>query len=340
MNDAREISLETIHDLCGLFALGALKTYSFSGGTRTGAVVLETERGKWFARQRHGAYSTDAQLRFDHGAAAFLAERGAAVHPPRKTAAGETWWQGEEAVWEVFPFVSGRAMRHGDAGDLSALGRAVGAFHEVGKSFGGSYEKLSPRGETDPSYLLATVAALSAEWPKCADPYEEWIHRGRKALPDAGYAALPSTLVHGDIQPGNVIFDENGVVAFVDLDWVCQRPRLYDIGFILPFCCAIRESPIAADDIWSLTQAYEPRSDLIMAFLDAYNTTTSALTTKEMEALPHQIVLSWCHARVCGALKVPVEERVRFLARPPHTVGDIVGDWPYGYVVPSGGGFR
>ena len=75
--------------------------------------------------------------------------------------------------------------------------------------------------------------------------------------------------------------------------------------------------PIRGEDIRSLTQPFHTAPLLSRAFLEAYQRHASPLDEREGNALRAQVVLTWCHCRVAGALKVPREERAAFLSRPP-----------------------
>ena len=190
------------------------------------------------------------------------------------------------------------------------------------------FDKLGPRGETDPDDLIAKAGRLAASSPECAEAiavYRPWVERGAAALPDDCFAALPACLVHGDVQPGNVLFDEGGVAAFVDLDWCAWRPRIYDLAFAIAFCCAVHETPIDGGDVWSLTQPLQVERALRERLIEAYESRAPALGEAERCALPAQVALSWRHSRISGALKVSEDERAAFLARPPHTLGPVLG---------------
>ena len=311
---------ELIRSLCLTFSLESPQSWKLSGGTRNRTIVLDTSSGLWMARQRHPALCGDVRLAFDHAVVAHLAGLGVSVVAPRASEQGQTWWECEDTVWEIHPFISGRAMRENDADDLIALGEALGHFHAAGRSFPLRMEKLGRRGETDPTELLSKAKELADLSPECASavaPYRDWVEQAVASLPDAVYETLPHTLVHGDIQPGNLIFGYSGVRAFVDMDWCAWRPRIYDLAFTIPFCCATHVAPIDGTDIWSLTQALEVKAEMRTAFLEAYERIASPLTACEWAAMDAQTVLSWCHSRIFGAYKVPVGERATFLARPP-----------------------
>jgi len=311
------------------FALGEIHVYRSLHGTRNRNYVFDTSSGGWFIRRRFSGYSDPERIAFDNAAHRFLHARGVPVVPPRMTADGQSYWIDGDRVWQVFPFVSGTPMPEGDIAAVKAVAAAVGRFHTEGEMFPGRYEKLGPRGETDPKEILDLADRIGAESPACARPlerYREWVDVAGRALSDTDYAALPHTLVHGDLQPANVVMAQVRVTALVDLDWCAWRPRVYDLAFAILFCCATHETPIRGEDIWSLTQPPRVEAHLVDAFLESYARGAVPLSMREVEALRVQIVLSWCHSRVAGALKVAESARAAFLDREPAESSVLIPD--------------
>ena len=324
-----QLDNDIIAGLCRHYGLGAVRACRQLGGTRNRNYVLDTSSGRWFVRQRYPGYCAPARIAFDDLALTYLAEHGAAVVPPRDTLSRGKHWRDGERVWQVFPFVTGRHLREGRPDDLGVLGIDLGRLHRAGEGFSLRYEKLGLRGETDPAVLLSQAEQIQAEDPQAAaalEPYGDWVARARRELPDDAYAALPHTLVHGDVQPANVLVHRQRIAAFVDLDWCAWQPRVYDLAFALLFCCATHETPIDGDDIWSLTQPPHVEDEPARAFLDAYQQAAGPLTGEERQALAAQVALTWCHCRLAGALKAPAQDRIAFLSRGPADMASLTGE--------------
>jgi len=306
--------------VCNAFLLGNFISAHNAGGTRNRNFIFQTSSGKWFARQRFAGYSSPQQVAFDHAAIAFLHQHGAPVIQPRQMQNGESWWSDDETVWEVFPFRKGRAMRDGNAEDVVALGKALAHFHAAGKAFPLRYEKISPRGETAPLFLRERLERIETESPETKDilqQYRETMEQAAALLDDATYHSLPHTLIHGDVQPANLLLDKSTFAAFVDLDWCAWRARIYDLAFAILTCCAHHKSTFDGGDIWSLTQTPYFEDGVVESFLNSYQTSETALDAAEKSALRQQINLTWCHIRLGGALKVQPERRLEFLQRAP-----------------------
>lgn len=307
--------------VCEMFQIGNFISAQNAGGTRNRNFIFSTSHGRWFARQRFAGYSAPSQMEFDHAALAFLHQNGAAVAEPRQTIIGETWWENGNEIWEVFPFIEGRALRDGNSEDVIALGAALARFHAAGKLFPLRYEKISPRGETAPAFLRKRLIRIEKESPETAailKTYRKTLEENAAILTDQIYDALPHTLIHGDVQPANLLLHKSTFAAFVDLDWCAWRARIYDLSFAILACCAHHKSTFDGGDIWSLTQTPYFEDGVVEEFLNAYQNHTTPLTDIEKSTLRSQILLTWCHIRLGGALKVEAERRQTFLERLPH----------------------
>jgi len=227
---------DTIRDLCTAFRLGTLHAVEPLGGTRNANYLVTTSSGKWFVRRRYEGYCDPARIAFDHQVLRHLGNRRAPVPVPLQATDGQTWRRDADRAWEVHPFVEGAHLREGRAEDLEALGSGLALFHEAGVDFPGRFDKLSPRGETDPRVIEGQANRIVADDPGCAaalERYREWTASAGDDVPDPLYAALHHTIVHGDVQPANILINEGRVAAFVDLDWCGWRPRIYDLAYAL-----------------------------------------------------------------------------------------------------------
>lgn len=320
------MNTEQQESIARAFNLGTPIACASLGGTRNENFRLTTETGGWFVRLRFSGYSNPDRVDFDHAALAHLARRQVPVLLPRAMESGATWLEEGDRIWEVFPFLDGESPVEGNVEHVEAIGAALHQLHLAGKGFGPRLNKLGPRGETDPIELLDIAARIDAESPECTAvlrPYRCWTVYAAHALTNAVYDGLPHTLVHGDIQPANIIMVDGHVAAFVDWDWCAWRPRIYDLAYALLFCCTTHEIPIDGADIWSLTQLPVCDASRARRFFEAYDLDPGTLDTFEKAALRFQIHLTWCHCRLAGALKVAPGQRGEFLARGPADIAEL-----------------
>ena len=315
-----------IREICERFELGELVSVNEAGGTRNVTYIVQTVCGGWVVRRRYSGYSDPERIAFDHGAASFLAGLDVPVLPSRTTFGGATFWHDDSGVWEVHALVEGRHLRDGDAQDCAALGESLARFHCAGASFGGRYDKLGRRGETDPEHLLESIEMArcgASDADGALDAYTQAILKAAGELSTEAYLSLPHTLVHGDVQPANIIVSDSRIRALLDLDWVAWRPRIYDLCFAILCCCAAHERPLADGAVWSISQTPDLHPEPIREFLAAYEHGCAPLDELEKTAAGPQLMLSWCHIRIDNSLKVPAHERRAFLKRGLHALDDV-----------------
>ena len=174
--------------------------------------------------------------------------------------------------------------------------------------------------KTDPRRLTHRITELqeqSKEMATLLSDYHAAIELAASNLTDTTYSSLLHTLIHGDLQPANILMDENGIAAFVDLDWCMWLPRIYDLSFALICCCAERETAFDGSDIWSMTQPFFLRRERLRRFLTVYERYGERLSEIEKRALGPQLILAWCEMRIDGAFKVQPGRRLEFIQREP-----------------------
>ncbi len=323
------MSIQEWSNLCTHFGIGEPTVCRPLGGTRNRNFILETGGTKWFVRVRHPDYCEPDRIRFDHAVSAFWASHNVPVPAPRRAPGGETFWVDGERVCEVYPYVPGRQLKDGDQADVVALAESLAVLHTSGQTFELRHEKAAPRGETDPQRLLQRLEGLGGDESAGDDalvPYRRAVQRAEVKLSARAYAELPCTLIHGDLQPANILVANGSIAAFVDLDWCMWLPRVYDLGFAILCCCTAHDTPFDGGDIVSVTQTPRFVPGLIHAFLERYERCGTPLTAPERSALHPQLMLTWCEMRIDGAYKVPLQERAAFLQRPPRDLETFLSD--------------
>ncbi len=302
------------------YGLSPQATVAAAGGTRNANFCVREGDRAIFLRRRHRDYCDEGWLSFDHEALIYLSERGAPVSAPLSHADGGTWLHHGEDVYEAYPWISGNtfpATRQA----LRSVAENLAAFHRAGESYPGDYVKGGHRRrEMAPERLVQNLEAskgISGEGDEIVSYYLSQVQLGASRLDDEIYCSLPMTLVHGDVQPGNAIFDDSSLLVFVDYDWMSIQPVIYDLAFALILFCSRRESPVDGADIWSLSASFEFDGEAAIEFMETYMGTYGELPAEMRPALMEQLRLSWAHIRIDGARKVPAPDRPRFLARDP-----------------------
>ena len=325
------------------YRLGRIRMVRRHGGTAAGAWRVRTDRGDWLVRKRGVRTSSDEAVTFDYGLRRHLVENGVPTATPVATRDGWSFVRTGESVFEVYPFVVGRAFDRSSPGASGAPARALAHFHGAAATYVLArnappraqyatlgYDETSERMEDPRPLALVYGDVLSRpevdEFRHAADECRGWLDRLNREFHRAVYDALPHTLTHGDYTAANLLFDETGaVVGVYDFDWARWAPRVRDIADGMYAFSAVRRSPLDPGDIWSLTDAADFAVEGCAVWLAAYSE-SSALSAAEIDAVPLAFAARWLSCRVEGMAKVPPEDRVRFCLRDANGPLDWVRD--------------
>ena len=301
-------------EVLAAFGIHAVCAITRLGGTRNANFCVRAPAKSLFLRRRHPNYCDPAWIRFDHDAVAFLHQNDAPVLTPVSVDHGDTWFPHAGQIWEAYPWMEGNTYPETPEA-LESVAGSLALFHRAGREFSGRFRPGGyARGEMTPGRLLGIARALVPSCGEIAGFYASQVETAAKRLDERTYHALPHTLVHGDVQPANMIFAESDVLCFVDYDWLGRQPVIYDIAEALILFCARRERPIDGANIWSLSMPFEFDRESARTFLQTYQEGND-LPTNVLPHLMEQVRLTWAHIRLSGARKVKVEERETFLSR-------------------------
>ena len=315
------------------YGLGDLRSLTPAGGTAGRTWKVATSEGDYFVRLRGVRTSGDARLMFDHGLREHLQANGVPTAAAVSTRAGERWVRRPEGVYELYPFVVGRAFRSGREIEIANAARALARFHEVARDYEsplteteqiaqyttlGFSEATSVRMD-DPELQRANLSSV-LELADCADDRRrvEWaIARVEDLINTYGgptFDLLTGWVIHGDYTPANLLFSDDGeVLGIFDLDWALPGARCRDIADGLYFFASCPRE-VDSSDIWSLTEAAEFSPSASVAFLRGYHQSLP-LSREEIEAIPRAFEARWFSIRLEGMAKVAEEERLRFFSR-------------------------
>jgi len=309
------ITTGAVQRVLALYGLGAGEV-ELRQGTASQSVVADTAHGRVVIRRRRPEFCEPEVIRHDHALRAYLTTRGFPCPALLPAADGETWVELDGAVYEISSFVAGEPFDAASDAHLAGLGRTLGWLHELTCDWSPPAPKPWVR-EDHPSLLMAPLQDLIA---RAEAPARATLLRARERLveiaaemPDGAYAALPQCTIHGDVHPGNVLFDGGRVAALVDWDWASRQPRIRDVCDGLIYFAAQRESAIDGSDVRSLCQPWRLDLGRAAALLNSYRE-RQTLCEAEACAAPWQMASRWLQCRIRGARKVPEAERVRFVA--------------------------
>lgn len=292
-------------------------------GTANASVIVHTDEGRLLLRRRNPRYAHTDWVRFDHALFAHLRSCGLPAPETVVGPNGEGWVIRTGRIYELFRYIEGDQHRPGAEDELADAGRTLARVHAATADFLPPASKLWPRFHSpvlarDGLRELLEQAEHTNEPTATLKSLESAIRLAEELverLPDERYRALPQAIVHGDYHPGNLKFQGGRVVGLFDWDWASRQPRMVDVADGLLFFCAVRDTPMIAGDIWSLTSAFSIAASRADVFASAY-AAHIAPERGELAALPDLMRCRWLFCRVDAAQrKVEPERRVEFVTR-------------------------
>lgn len=316
-------------DVLARYAIGPVLGTQDWGGTAGRTLRVQTAAAVFFLRRRGPRSSAVERIRFDHGLRRLLLRRGIPTAAPLSTVEGEDWVSTPDGVYELYPFVEGRPHHASDRAEIRSLAGSLAAFHQAGSEYRLTspspppFEQFSlaapgtpgSRRIDDPTCLRAAIAqiagGLRGEELHAAEEMVGLADRVAERFGGATYDGMDRYVIHGDLHPANLLFDDTGSVAGIfDLDWATPAPRLRDLADALHFFAS---APVAqGSDIWALTAPRRLDPELARLFLAGYHAALP-LSPAELAALPWAWAARWLSMHTDGAYKVPPGERGRFL---------------------------
>lgn len=313
--------------------LGAVADLEPAGGTAGRTWRVRAESGDWFLRLRGARTSSPARLRFDHGLRRHLVTRGVPTAAAVAARDGQEWLERGGRVWEVYPFVAGRAFDPQAADEIGAAAEALAEYHLAARDYRvagagpepiAQYTTLALGDDVsdrmdDPRLQAAILDRLRALAPddagrRLVGACRERVERLQTCYAGEPYRRLTGWVLHGDYTPANLLYTPAGAVAGIfDLDWAVPGARCRDVADGLYFF-ATRPRRIDAGDIWSLTAAAEFDAARCALFLEAY-LRRAPLAAAELDAIPAAFAGRWLSIRMEGMAKVAPADRFRFFAR-------------------------
>ncbi len=211
--------------------------FALEGGYSNETMRVDAASGTFVVRRYGRLHVTAAEIAFEHAVATHAAARMDEIVAPLRDGEGRTLAIAPGGgIAAVFPFVDGVTGRR-DPATARAAARVLARFHRAVRDvhvaggmrslrFVGSFSALRERFvrlAADPlvgraldwSALVAATTAATA-----------------RAAPLAG--GLPHVIVHGDVNPGNVVTAGAGEVrGLIDFDFAHETERVYDLGTLL-----------------------------------------------------------------------------------------------------------
>lgn len=192
-----------------------------------------------------------ADLPFFVGVMEHLAARGVPCPTPLADRRGRVLREVAGRPAACVTFLDGRSVRRATAAQCRALGAALAELHLAGRDYPGArpndlalagwrrlFDRIGERAEEVAPGLAAELAgeleSLEAIWPE----------------------ALPRGVIHADLFPDNVFFENDGVSGLIDFYFACTDALAYDLAICLNAWCFERDGAFNTTHARAMTAGY------------------------------------------------------------------------------------
>ncbi len=212
------------------------------GSHQAAKILVTTDRGKFLLKRRPKGKDDPYKIAFTHALQLYLANHHFPMpHLIGTRADNNSMLKISDCIYEVYEFIDGEPY---DAGMLATYeaGKTLGLYHALVSAYQPEYPP--PPGTYHGSKVvhdsIAKMQAVLAKRPSAVGHEDELAAtigslRETYAMAAAqanelGLLKWEPQIIHADWHPGNLIFDEQHVVAVIDYDAARVAPRVVDIA--------------------------------------------------------------------------------------------------------------
>lgn len=211
------------------------------GGLIEESFVVSGAHRRIFVKRR-APTTTAEMLAADHHLVQFLVDHSFPTPSLISTVNHTTWLEHNRRFYEAFHFVDGESFAVGERAQIATVGRLLGRYHMLAAEYTPPHRKLLDGRETSVArYLdLKSRIAKPLTWllkhRLIGSNEKHFVHTAVQEIGDQvsrfrSAEGLARLVVHGSVEPGNVIFTpDNDVAALVDWSDSLEFVRVFDVA--------------------------------------------------------------------------------------------------------------
>jgi homoserine kinase type II len=231
---------DELHRVLAHYDLGELKTARrVERGFVNENWDLTTSRGRYFLKRRHPDLCDPGVIHAQHALVEHLRRKGFPAPAILPTVGGATLLALDGECYEIHEYVAGAPYDDDRPAHFCQAASTLGHYHACVQGF-------APRALHDldelytPAVLNANLDNLVAAWEPGSITQQLAAHADDLAARYASHGDLPHLVIHGDYYAGNLLFEDDRVVAVVDYDKVRWQPRVVELGEALIYFASPR----------------------------------------------------------------------------------------------------
>ncbi len=259
------VTLDEVRAFLRHYDLGApLRLEGIRQGVENSNYLLLTERGR-FILTIYEKRVDPKDLPFFLGLMDHLAARGVPCPVPIKTRSGRPLEELAGKPAAIVSFLEGQGLLGRiDPEHCRALGAMLATLHLAGRDFG-----LTRPNTLAPRHWRRLFEACRARADEVEPGLERELAGELEDLLRTWPKALPRGVIHADLFPDNVFFDDHRVTGVIDFYFACTDLFAYDLAICLNAWCFERSAEFNITKARALLRGYQGVRPLSRAEVEA-----------------------------------------------------------------------
>lgn len=238
---AEEIEGQDLVIVLSRFDIGAIeKIMDYRKGSRRAAkMIVVTAKGHFLLKRRACGRDGRAQVDFAHAVQRRLAEHRFPVAGLIETIDGETLVEHGGRIYELFKFIQGKRFDKSNPAAAES-GRVLAHFHDILREFPNEPE-ANHSFHLRRSFVQKMERVIESLSKQETPEYLEGMHKtvsflqsqyesAHQKVSSVDFSSLPTSIVHSDWHPGNMLYKDGDIIAVIDFDSLRVSPRITDIA--------------------------------------------------------------------------------------------------------------
>jgi Ser/Thr protein kinase RdoA (MazF antagonist) len=288
-------------NLLAYYNIGEIKNIYDSGGLNNINLVVETKCDKFLFKQIRKSRPmkiNSERISFKHSVICHLIAYDFPTPGLFKTKDGNTFVDRGNYFYELYEYVNGTTYEYGNDIQLKNTGRILAKFHVLVNGFNSVSENSEREDKRVEEYL--DELQYNAQKECCSKKENVFVRESIQYAKEQFFEAKDrinkfdfcETIIHGDLNPRNLKFQQDEVIGMFDYDFTRNGERIHDLSIgLIKFTAP---NPGMANYMQSSSKVKLRRINLEKAkiLINGYRE-LSDLTETEIYALPHFLRAIW-----------------------------------------------